>query len=182
MKRKGPASLRGSLIARKGEASPAGGAATGYQHLRGTLMDVSSGRPPVSVPTPPGVVDGRLGYRAQAGPGGQQLPVQVTRSGQAAPLLDEPQVLDEPQGADRRVDTINDHQPVFELSPALECSDGVGALRPATTPDHQSRPATAVQSRIDLPTPPTPAVELQSESSGLLPKTWTICAATGPVI
>ena len=95
--------LQGSLIARKGEAAPAGG----------------DGRPPVSVPRPPGVVDGRLGYRLQVGPGKSRA--------ERSPRLDEP------PRADRRADlkgfdavraaNIPGHQP----REAAVAQPGIGA-------------------------------------------------------
>ena len=63
MTKKSPASLQGSLIARKGDAAPAGHFVERRAQQRQTQAELSFGRPPLSIPTPVGIVDGRLGYR-----------------------------------------------------------------------------------------------------------------------
>ena len=164
MKRKGPASLRGSLIARKGEASSAGGT-NDIQQLRGTLTDASNGRPPVSVPTPPGVVEGRLGYRLQADPRGAQ-PLAVESRTAQVPLVDTP------QRDDHGADSLRDYRPAFELSPVSERRDGAAAACVAAAPDGHSRQAAAERSRNDgvnarLPTKAATAVGRRADANGV---------------
>ncbi len=165
MKKKGPAPLRGSLIARKGEAEPAGGPGGGEPVLRGTLADAFNGRPPVSVPTPPDVVDGRLGYRLQAGCEGPQ-PLA------GRPQADQAPFVDRPQQADRSADSIRDYRPRFERPPPSEYGEGADAVSVAGVPDHQSRQAAVVQPRIDsgkarLPPAGAAAVRRPADTSGV---------------
>ncbi len=68
MRNSGPASLSGSLIARKGEAAPASQNAKAGRQPDAPEPDADAGgslglHRPIAIPKPPGVVDGRLGYR-----------------------------------------------------------------------------------------------------------------------